>query len=151
LRMHPGSGLPLMEECRQLREALEVNHVFCARAEATALASDLRMRDSGARRILGQGFYRLVVLDAADGLLRARGAFDPERFLHTAHLRMVRAFNLTLPESYHAESVSQILKDEPRSLFCFLNVQCIPVADLRRLRGFTQEVYQVLFLCCGER
>jgi pSer/pThr/pTyr-binding forkhead associated (FHA) protein len=151
LQMYSAMCLPLEEECRRLRGALEVNHVFCQRAEATALPRQLQERCSVTRQILEQGFHRLVVLNAATGLVPGEREFDLERFLRYAHERMVRAFDLALPDSYHAESVSQILKDEPRSLFCFLNVQHVPVADLRRLRGFTQEVHQVLLLCCGER
>jgi serine phosphatase RsbU (regulator of sigma subunit) len=136
------------EECRRLRAALERNHVFLARADATSLPQELCDPSSLALRLLGRGFHRTVVLDVAAG----GEPFDLERFLRHAYERMVHAFDLTAsPDSFHVENVSQILKDEPRSLFCFLNVQLIPAADLRRLRGFTQEAHQALFLCCGER
>jgi serine phosphatase RsbU (regulator of sigma subunit) len=148
LRFRVALGAAVEEECPGLRAALERNHVFLARAEVTSLPQQLRDPSSPALRLLGGGFHRAVVLDAAAG----GEPFDLERFFRHAYERMVHAFDLTAsPDSFHVENVSQILKDEPRSLFCFLNVQLIPAADLRRLRGFTQEAHQALFLCCGER
>jgi hypothetical protein len=159
------------EECRRLRQALEVNHVFYVRADAQGLLQAITQEGSPARRWLGEGFHRLVVLDADVGHVivlddswtaqdqatrssgEASGAdFELEVFLRHAYECMLEAFGLPLTvRSYHAENISQILKDEPRSLFCFLNAQRIPASDLRRLRGFTQERHQVLFLCSGSR
>jgi hypothetical protein len=152
LQLYTSSGGSTEEEFRRLRDTLEVNHVFYVRAEFTSLPRQLGDETSPVCRALGRGFHRLVVLDAAEGLVPGEGRFDLTRFLQHVHERMVRAFDLHLPAAtFHAENVSQILKDEPRSLFCFVNVQHVPAADLRRLRGFTQEAHQVLFLCCGER
>ncbi len=128
----------LEEECRRLWTILRFNHVFYDCAEANGLHQQLAAPHSRARQILGDGFYRLVVLDAARGLAGA-GPFHLDRFLRYVHDEVVRAFDLHLTiDTYHLENIAQVLKDEPRSLFCFLNVQEVPVADLRRLRGFTQ-------------
>jgi serine phosphatase RsbU (regulator of sigma subunit) len=144
-----GSG---EEECRRLRESLETNHVFLVRAEATSLPGTLGEGDPAVLKILGRGFHRVVVLNAAAGLEPDGTRFDLERFLRDAYQQMVQTFGLrACLESFHVENVIQILKDEPRSLFCFVNVQLIPAADLRLLRGFTQEAHQALFLCCGAR
>jgi serine phosphatase RsbU (regulator of sigma subunit)/pSer/pThr/pTyr-binding forkhead associated (FHA) protein len=143
---------PVEDECRRIHAALAVNHVFYDRAEVGGLQDQLARVESPARRILAEGFHCLVVLDAAQGLDAAGRQFDLHRFLRHAHEEMIRAFGLPLPpDRFHVENISQILKDEPRSLFCFLNLQCVPAADLHRLRGFTQERHQVLFVCCGPR
>src|SRR5262249_58678210 len=78
--------------------------------------------------------------------------FDLEHFLRYAQDELARAFDLHLAaDVFHLENVAQVLKDEPRSLFCFLNVQRVPIEDLRRLRGFSQELHQTLLLCEGPR
>ncbi|MFO0844577.1 MAG: hypothetical protein U0797_19635 [Gemmataceae bacterium] len=136
--------------CRRIRPRLERNHVFVENAEIGGLAQLVLDPTTWVCQTLRDGFHRLVVLDARKGLRGA--AFDLEEFLRHAQARMAMAFGLSLPEgSFHAENVTQVLKDEPRSLFCFVNVQLIPVRELRRLRGFTQEQHQALFLCCGTR
>jgi pSer/pThr/pTyr-binding forkhead associated (FHA) protein len=141
----------LEEECRRIWAILQVNHVFYDRAEANGLHQELTAPQSRAREILGAGFHRLVVLDAERGMHRG-GRFDLDGFLRYVHDELVQAFDLhRTVDTYHLENIAQVLKDEPRSLFCFLNLQRVPVADLGRLRGFTQELHQALFLCCGLR
>jgi hypothetical protein len=82
----------------------------------------------------------------------ATGEFDLELFLRHAYEELGPAFDLNLPAAaYHLENVAQVLKEEPRSLLCFLNVQLLEPEELRRLRGFTQELHQVLFLFQGRR
>jgi serine phosphatase RsbU (regulator of sigma subunit)/pSer/pThr/pTyr-binding forkhead associated (FHA) protein len=139
------------DECRRLRVALEVNHVFYDRAESNGLHQELTAVQSRARKILAAGFHRLVVLDAQRGLHPVH-RFDIERFLRYVHDELVQAFQLHLTvDTYHLENIAQVLKDEPRSLFCFLNLQLVPLEDLGRLRGFAQELHQALFLCRGRR
>jgi pSer/pThr/pTyr-binding forkhead associated (FHA) protein len=151
-QLHPSVGAGVEADCWELRNALKTNHVFHVHTAASALPKQLVDPASCAVRVLRRGYYRLVVLDAAKGLSLEIRAFDLERFLRHAYERMVQVFGLPVStEHFHVENVGQILKDELRSLFCFLNLQHIPIADLRRLRGFTQEVHQVLFLCCGVR
>jgi hypothetical protein len=137
------------EECRRIWNALQVNHVFYDRAEVNGLHEAMSASSSRARQILEAGFHRLVVLDAERGLDR-KGNFNLDGFLRYVHDELVQAFDLHLTgDTYHLENIAQVLKDEPRSLFCFINLQRVPVADLGRLRGFTQELHQALFLCRG--
>jgi pSer/pThr/pTyr-binding forkhead associated (FHA) protein len=138
------------EECRRLRGLLESSHVFYERAEVDGLDVQLATPGSAARQILGAGFHRLVLFDARTGL--AAGRFNVAQLLRHVYDRLVAAFDLPLRgDTYHPEDLAQVLKDEPRSLLCFLNLQCVPQAELGRLRGFTQELHQVLFLYRGER
>jgi hypothetical protein len=140
------------ELCLLLRKELETNHVFCASNELSSLQQLLLGPYFIARDILGAGFHRLVLLDANQGIEAATGQFELQQFLRYVHTELEKAFDLPLDgQTYHQENIVQILKDEPRSLCCFLNVQCVPIADLRRLRGFTQGLHQALFLCCGTR
>jgi pSer/pThr/pTyr-binding forkhead associated (FHA) protein len=142
---------PVEQECRRLRDALQTNHVFYDRAEVSGLDRQLLDPHSPARHFLGADFHRLLVLDAQAGV-DATGVFDLQRFLHYVHDRLAEGFGLHLSgEAFHLETIAQVLKDEPRSLFCFVNLECVPIADLRRLRGFTQELHQALFLCRGPR
>ncbi len=107
----------------------------------------LLAQESRVREVLGRGFYRLVVFDAARGLNEA-SEFELDRFVEYATKTMIAAFGIDIGDiEYHPELLTQILKDEPRSLFCFLNIDAIPDHDLRRLRGFTQGSHQVLL--CG--
>ena len=136
---------------QELRGRLSRSHVFDDQADLTGLHEQLLCPSSEARQILGEGFYRLVLLDAATGS-DAGGKFDLERFLVYAREELARAFDLNLARGFfHLEDVGQVLKDEPRSLFCFVNLQNVSGRDLRRLRGFTQEQHQALFTCRGRR
>jgi RNA polymerase sigma factor (sigma-70 family) len=78
-----------------------------------------------------------------------RGQFDASRFYYYAREVMAHAFEIPpLPRSYHHEQINQLLKDEQRSLFCFLNAHSFLETELRAVRGFSQEQHRVLF--CGE-
>ena len=46
--------------------------------------------------------------------------------------------------AFHYEDTLQILKDEPKSIFCLLNAEVMCVEDLRAFRGFSQEKHSVL-------
>lgn len=140
----------VVAECQRIRVRLERNHVFYDNAEVKGLVQEVLDSTSRASTLLQQGFHRFVVLDAEEG--QQGTTFDLERFLRHIQTRMAKEFCLELPaDIYHAENVVQVLRDEPRSLFCFVNVQLIPIRELRRLRGFTQEKHQALFLCVGTR
>jgi serine phosphatase RsbU (regulator of sigma subunit) len=146
-----GLGASLQDECRRIRQSLELNHVFYAGTGVSELQDELSRPGAPARQALAEGFYQLVVFDADRGI-DADGVFDLEQFLRHVYDQMVRDFDLRLTDdTYHLENIVQILKDEPRSLLCFLNVQRIPIIDLRRLRGFAQERHQAFFICCGVR
>jgi serine phosphatase RsbU (regulator of sigma subunit) len=148
LKEEPRTNWSVAGECRRLRECLVSNHV---RAEYTperyqALVDQLHDRHSRTRLILARGFYRFVLLDAKAGLDGA-GRFDLEQFLGEAVRQLVQAFHLDPPQTAFApEDMAQILKDERRSLFCFVNAQLIPEVQLTRLRCFTQEMHQALML-----
>jgi serine phosphatase RsbU (regulator of sigma subunit) len=143
---------PTEEDCRQVRRLLERSHVFYMQADSRGLQQQLQAAESRARQALGQGFHRLVVFDARQGLDPATGFFSLEAFLGHVRDQLVTVFGLhRTAHGQHDQDIAQCLKDEARSLFCFLNVQHVPVRDLRRLRGFTQGRHQALFVCCGLR
>jgi hypothetical protein len=136
-----------LEDIVQLRGQLEKCHVRLERVDTLAFQRMLEDPESEARRVLTKGFHRLVILDATKGR-DAAGGFNLETFNRYLFGRLSEVFALkSTAESYHDEDVSQCLKDEDRSLFCFLNEQEIPTRDLRRLRGFTQDKHQTLFVC----
>jgi hypothetical protein len=96
---------------------------------------------------MSEGFHRLVTIEASRGL-NDWGEFDYERvFLPYLKRVLFDAFDIEPTEDFHPEQISQVLKDEPRSLFCILDSQLIPEPDSQRMRGFTQELHRVLF--CG--
>jgi serine phosphatase RsbU (regulator of sigma subunit) len=134
-------------ECRQLREALQENHIHAVYPPRLygLMCRDLQAPSSRARQILAEGFYRLVVLDMASGV-GGDGEFDLEKFFEAAVAELVRVFDLGPGKDVMADDIAQILKDEPRSLFCFINVHRMPESHLRRVRGFTQELHQTLLL-----
>jgi len=140
----------LVEECEAIRSSLGTSHVKWDDAERHGAIEDILKRDSIARTILGRGFYRVIVLDAAPGLDGAR--FELRHFLAAVRDNVVQAFGLRLDrDAFHIEDIFQMLKDEPPSLFCFVNFQLIPAEHLRIVRGFTQGVHRVLLLTRGRR
>jgi pSer/pThr/pTyr-binding forkhead associated (FHA) protein len=141
----------IREECVRIRELLESNHVKWDNAERHGLIEEILKPDADHRGLLGRGFYRVVVLDAAHGLGPA-GLFDDHQFLEAVRAELVHAFGLRLDgTAFHIEDIFQMLKDEKRSLFCFANFQLIPVVHFRTVRGFTQGVHRVLLLIRGSR
>jgi pSer/pThr/pTyr-binding forkhead associated (FHA) protein len=140
-----------LEDIVELRGQLEKCHVRLDSVDTLAFQRMLEDPESEARRVLTKGFHRLVILDATKGR-DAPGGFNLETFNRYLFGRLREVFALkSTAESYHDEDVSQCLKDEDRSLFCFLNEQEIPTRDLRRLRGFTQGRHQTLFVCSCAR
>jgi hypothetical protein len=141
----------LLEECVRIRGLLELNHVKWDHAEQHGLIDEVLKPEAYIRNLLGAGFYRLVVLDGACGI-DPGGVFDEGRFLETVRADIVKAFGLQpVGSAFHIEDIFQMLKDEQRSLFCFVNFQLIPVMHLRTVRGFTQGVHRVLLLTQGSR
>jgi hypothetical protein len=139
------------EEIVGLRAQLEKCHVRLDSVDTLAFQRMLEDPESDARRVLTKGFHRLVILDAAHGR-DAAGRFNLDTFYRYIVGRLSEIFAVKIPaEAYHDEDVSQCLKDEERSLFCFLNEQEIPTGDLRRLRGFTQGRHRALFVCRSAR
>jgi hypothetical protein len=120
--------------------------LVCPAKEYQDLVRQLLQIDSAVRQQLEKSFSRVVILDAEAGL-DPMGRFNVDRFFHYAVEQLVRSFDLALPQhSYFPEDIAQILKDEPECLLCFLNVHVVPLRLLVRLRGFTQERHQALFL-----
>jgi hypothetical protein len=151
LLMSDEAGLgSVLAECRRLWDALQENHVWVAypRTRYQEVCEAVLTRSSEGCQLLAQGFYRLVVFDAAAGLtLEEPRVFDLHQFLEYALATVLASFELPLATGdCEAEDIAQILKDEPRSLFCFYNVQCVPARSLVRIRNFTQELHQVLLL-----
>ncbi len=141
----------IREECARIRDLLESNHVKWDNADHRGLIDEILKPDTDLRGVLGTGFYRLVVLDAAHGLGPA-GLFDEHQFLEAVRAELVHAFGLRLDgTAFHIEDIFQMLKDEQRSLFCFVNFQLIPVVHFRTVRGFTQGLHRVLLLTRGRR
>ncbi|HEX5273033.1 MAG TPA: FHA domain-containing protein [Gemmataceae bacterium] len=151
VRRLSAASLSAVELCDRLWEQLQTNHLLCDGAEKSGLLEDILDPETEVSRILSRGFHRLVVLDAAAGLDR-EGRFQIEAFLGSVRERVAAAFGLNIRgASFHLEDVFQVLKDEPRSLFCFTNFQHIPADQLGPVRGFTQGAHQALFLCRGHR
>jgi hypothetical protein len=124
--------------------ALERDTVHCPDIDSAELQRQLQDRYSW---FLRKGFDHVVEFDARAGC-DARGGFDSSRFLRHISGRMSDAFGLHLPhDEFHPEEISQVLKDERRSLFCVLNVKVVPSDQLRSLRGFGQEHHRMLL--CG--
>src|SRR5262245_18253352 len=69
------------------------------------------------------------------------------RFLPYLRDLLFEAFEVEPAVNSHPEQIFQLLKDKPRSLFCFLDSQHIPEIQLQLLRGFTQGNHRVLL--CG--
>jgi pSer/pThr/pTyr-binding forkhead associated (FHA) protein len=141
----------LSEECSRIRGLLETNHVKWDHAEQRGLIDEVLKPGSPIKDLLGEGFHRLVVLDASWGI-GPEGAFDDHRFLEALRAGIVQAFGLPLDgTAFHIEDIFQMLKDEQRSLICFVNFQLIPSVHFRTLRGFTQGIHRVLLLTRGSR
>ena len=132
-----------------IRARLVTDHVRCSGNQAALLQDELRRPDSPVRGLLAGDFHRLVLIEGSCGLNRD-GEFEFDRlFLRYLKTVLLEVFEIERSDDYHPEQISQILKDEPRSLFCFLDAQLIPDTDAQRLRSFTQEFHRVLF--CGAK
>jgi hypothetical protein len=136
----------LIDLCRRMRMRLETDHVVCPEAKATEISRAIRTSGSAIRSALEDGFYRLVTIEVSRGL-DASERFDLDgRFLPYVREILYTSFGVDPTDNFHPEQVSQVVKDEPPSLFCFLDAQFIPEPELQRLRIFTQGHHRVL-LC----
>ena len=97
-----------------------------------------------ARAVLKSGYHRLVVIEMSRGLDN-NGRYDHEgHFLPYVKEVLYCAFGVDPTDDYHPEQIVQVVKDEPASLFCFLDAQHIRGPDVQRLRIFTQGHHRVL-------
>ncbi len=139
---------PLTDLCHRIKHQLATDHVRCPEAGASGLQNELRSTASPLRSLLAAGFSRLVTIEATRGLDKY-GKFEFDG-LFLPYLRdiLFSAFGIEPSDVFHPEQIVQVLKDEPSSLFCFLDSQLIPNPDAQRLRSLTQEHHRVLF--CGQ-
>ena len=142
-----GNGKTIEELCRLINIRLATDHVRCREAEALGLQREIRDPGSRFRGILAEGFYKLVPIESSHGIDEA-GKFNHDKvFLPYLRNILFEAFEVERTDQFHPEQISQVLKDEPRSLFCFLDAQHLSDLEIQRLRGFTQELHRVLL--CG--
>jgi hypothetical protein len=126
--------------------------VFCTEAEANALTASVLDPHSAALSILGRGFHRVVVADVSRRVAVDLNGSAQARFLVEVCRAVGAAFGLNLdPNRFHAADVYQILKDEPRSLFCFVHFERVPADCFPTARAFTQSQHRALFLNEGPR
>jgi hypothetical protein len=90
------------------------------------------------------------VIDIEKSLLE--DLFVPDLFVDKVWEEAQRAYALS-PRSgvFHSQDLFEVLREEPRSLYCFVNFQFIPAEHLRLIRCFTQSHHRVLLLCRGTR
>jgi serine phosphatase RsbU (regulator of sigma subunit)/GAF domain-containing protein len=137
----------LDEECRSIRTSLESTSVFCRNADARGLTAAVLAEHGQARTLLSRGFERFVIVDAGLGCDPESGRFEPRRFLAEVCRKLGESFRLELnPDQFHAADVFQVMKDEPPSLFCFLNFELVSEESLPLARAFTQGAHRSLFL-----
>jgi pSer/pThr/pTyr-binding forkhead associated (FHA) protein len=147
IELSRGANATLENFAAEIKERLRTDHVRCSGTGAGELENALREPNSPVRMSLGEGFYKLVVIEARSGL-NERREFEFDRlFIPYVRVLLFDAFEIEPTEDFHPEQISQVLKDEPCSLFCFLESGLIPEQDIQRLRIFTQEVHRVVF--CG--
>jgi pSer/pThr/pTyr-binding forkhead associated (FHA) protein len=148
-RSTPADEAWLLGECRQIAGLLAQGHLCCAygpehyRLFHTAITT----ASSAARAILAAGFHRLVCFDVG-AVVALRGEFHAEDFYGHAVERVAEAFGLRLERDAEPADVFQILRDEARSLLCFLDAERLPEKALYRIRSFTQDRHAVLLLRC---
>lgn len=134
----------LERACLQVRRSLKTHRiVFYPITETSVLYDALLHDDPGALQILGEGYYRMIVLDVARGL-RQEGEFDLANFREYAFRRLEEAFDLQPANSCHGQDLIQMLMDKEDSLVCLVNAQEAPSDDRKRLRRLTQERHHVL-------
>jgi sigma-B regulation protein RsbU (phosphoserine phosphatase) len=146
VRIDTNEQEPLTGLAVRMREKLNANHVICPELRARELCQALRQRHSTVRAVLEIGFYALLTIEVSRGV-DSHGRFDHDG-LFLPYLRDVlyESFGIESTDDFHPEQIAQVAKDEPRSLFCFLDAQYIPAPEIQRLRIFTQSHHRVL-LC----
>jgi hypothetical protein len=137
---------PLTSLCLRMREKLETHHVICPEVRSIELCQALRDQDPTVRVVLEDGFYKLLVIEVSKGL-DSKGGFDHDgHFLPYLRQALYTSFGVEPTDDFRPEQIAQAAKDEPRSLFCFLDAQYIQGPEIQRLRIFTQTHHRVL-LC----
>jgi class 3 adenylate cyclase len=151
-RQSVSSGGDLLAECENIRLRLDANHIMLDHVGPKGLIDAIRDPDSPALAILGRGFHRLVVIDPLSGsAVPPTPTLQAVQFLEVVWKHVGKAFGLEVEkQQVHPEDVFQILKDEPPSLFCFLEFDLAPSTVLPRVRAFTQGVHRVLLLYRGK-
>jgi phosphoserine phosphatase RsbU/P len=146
VRIDTNEQEPLTGLALRMREKLKANHVICPGLRARELCQALRVRHSTVGAVLEIGFYALLTIEVSRGV-DSHGRFDHDG-LFLPYLRDVlyESFGIESTDDFHPEQIAQVAKDEPRSLFCFLDAQYIPAPEIQRLRIFTQSHHRVL-LC----
>jgi len=138
--MSPGACFEL------LRTSLNDYHLVFHPYEGAGVVPEQLLREgSTGKETLARGFHRLIVLDVRQAV-DAGGLFDLAGFYVYALRQFCRAFGIAEPEAYHEEDLFQILRDEPKSLLCLVNVHLISSDNRRRLRSLTQEKHQALIV-----
>jgi serine phosphatase RsbU (regulator of sigma subunit) len=137
--------------CSRIREKLQTDHVICPEVRAAEFCQAIRDPDSPVRAILEDGFYKLLTIEVSNGL-DSKGEFDHDgRFLPYLRQALYAAFGIEPTAEFHPEQIGQVVKDEPRSLFCFLDAQHIQGPDAQRLRIFTQGRHRVVICALPSR
>lgn|GEM_PF-600347 len=146
------TGVGLTTRCEGIRAALESGSLFCTEAESDGLMDSVLDPQSTALQILGRGFHRVVVANAARKVDEHSNGSAQARFLVEVCRAVGAAFSLNLDSHrFHPEDVFQILKDEPPSLFCFAHFERVPSECFPIARAFTQSQHRALFLNEGSR
>jgi len=143
----PADQAWLLDECKHLAQFLARGHLSCAypREHYTLLCDTLQLATSAGHALLAEGFHRVVCFDARKAVT-PDGEFRLGRLYRHALGRLVAAFDLRLGSTLEPEDLFQLLRDEQRSLLCFLSAGCIPEAMMYRVRSFTQERHAVLLV-----
>jgi pSer/pThr/pTyr-binding forkhead associated (FHA) protein len=148
IRYERDDNWPTSTECERIWECLCENHVMAEYRPPMYERMSHALSNPGSieRRLLATGYHRMVVLDATQGLDSNR-EFDLDQFFQYVVRQLVEVFSLGAAENtFQPDDIAQILKDEPASLFCFLNAHVVPPPLLTRLRAFTQELHRTVLL-----
>ncbi len=146
-----GDREQLIELSIRIKEQLTTDHVCCPDASAVGLQDEFRNPSSPLRNLIADGFYRFVVIEASQGLNDCGDFQYDEIFLPYLKKTLFDVFDIESTEAFHPEQITQVLKDEKRSLFCFLDMVSIPFPVIQRLRSFTQEKHRILFCDLSSR
>src|SRR5262249_35433845 len=120
------TGRSVEETCTRIRQTLMDNHLLFYPTVAHCPVRDALLRnDPTAPRILREGFFKVVVLDAQEGL-DPEGVFRLPGFYTYTCDRPMQTYQLGASRTYHEEDIAQILRDEARSLICLVNVHLVP-------------------------
>src|SRR5262249_16299101 len=121
----PSGEESLIQFCHRIHQKLQTDHVICPEAKARELQRELRAPSSAVCDILTKHFHRLIIIESIKGLGRD-GVFDHDHcFLPYLRENLFSSFGIAPTDDFHPEQISQVVKDEPPALFCFLDAQHI--------------------------